>query len=374
MKFPSIVLCFGAGLILACSDPHAGGPSSVETQNSLAGLLVLENGTPVIGAKVNVFPAKSLGITPTASTFSDSAGIYELVLDSQGLFSIEAWVGDSIQGRLLQNTQTLDSVTPVKTTLGKPIKQWFRLDSRSWGLGKTLKVSQYGSSSRKSWNTQQPLAWEFPATGSYALQCTDGFETRDLMVQVQAQIDTVELYLSPEPSLPIASFEHRCHQTDFGATLGGGWFFSLQGGAGFQETLPQDQAPQCLEDSLYSQVRYLNWNPDDSVEWLADGFMLGEKGQAVDLLDLDSITLMAKGSGALNFELVAQGANGKTLYKQYLFEKRVLSNNWTPIVLRTSELQSSIQQGILFFQWGSGDSVEVWMDEIRFHGVNVQNW
>lgn len=368
------LLCLWGAFVGACSDPQAGGPSSVETQNSLAGVLVLENGTPVQAASVSLYSAKSMANTPLATTLTGADGVYEFFVDSQGLYSIEVRVSDSLQGRVLQKTQAVDSVTPVKTTLGKPIAVWFRLDSASWGVGQSLTVSQYGSSHQKIWNTQQLLSWEFPAAGSYAFQWTLGSETRDLIVQVPAQADTMDWHLSSEPSLPMASFEHRCNQSDFGATFGGGWFFSLQGGTDFEEPLPVEQTPHCQGDLLYGQVRYFNWAPADSVEWLADGFMLGETGQGVALSDLDSITLMAKGRGALNFELVAQGSDGKTLYKQYLFEKRVLSNNWAPIVLRTEELQSTIEHGILFFQWGAGDSVEVWMDQIQFHGVNVQNW
>jgi len=368
-------------LLLACDSRHASGPSSVETQNSIAGIVQRSNGQAAAGAHVSVYRASQIGGRPLAEGTTNANGAYSLAVPDARMYSVQ--IQDSgLCARALQEGTT-DSTYSQTSVLAKPLHAWLILSPESdWPKDSTT-VQLFGANQTWSWNSVQPLAWSVPASGIYALHLTSGAFQAEVVVNVRTEGDTIRIAPTKKPSVLLTNFDNNCTRSDLGFVLGSGWSFALEGGVPAERHLGGGEKYLCEKDSLRNQVLHVHWVPSTDYFWMDVGFGLGDSTNPMNLAKMDSVIFWAKGTGSLRLELITANIRMNQSNQYAEFPIFTLTANWFRYSFPVTELKFPIGShadslGITWLtsasktnllQWSSPDSVEFWIDEIRFSGT-----
>ena len=367
-------------LLMSCDGRQAGGPSSVETQNSIAGILKQQDGTPAVGALMRVFRADAVMTQALVQDTTDSLGHYDLQVPQAQLYSVDASTPD---GRVARSLRTGASVQGIME-LREPHRIYLAIDSGDWAGHSILQVALLGSDQSWMWNSDTALAVALATPGVYTFQIMFVEETREFTFSVDSLSDTLHLAGTFEPSVLLTNFESICNSTNLSYIWGSSWLFLLQGTATTQEN-NSDVGSMCESDSVFGQSLHIPWEPKDSMVWMAGGITLAPENEFINLQNLDSVVFYARGSGEMSLGFITKNMMTLSDYGYPKFAPITLTSEWVRYSLATSTLKfadSSVAAGLGYtwkgsslqtsmLQWSASTSVDIWLDEIRFYGVTL---
>lgn len=353
----------------ACSRDVAG--STFETENSIAIIVTLQDGTPAAKSRLNIRQQDylNLGGFPGKTWETDSHGILRMDYLPAGDYTVEA--------------QSLSA-----DTLRKGIQK-FSVPNVPDSSLEILVPTDTPSKVSGTFLTEKSPVWILLPGTDYAVQVDSNghFEFPSLP---SGNLEWVALYIT-DSNVPLAegTFDVSVEEKDVvlqdTATRAfvlddfengiANWYHFASEYATAELELDSTESPHGKSAHFVSQ--------NDSVaNWALMGRFLG---RAIDMSDLDSVTFFAKGNikGKLSFSFDVIADSSVTYESGKAWEHIQLDSVWTRYTVKPETLLEAdsiggnigweaVKSHITNISVFGGAGGELWIDDIVFYGVNFQ--
>ncbi len=365
--FIAIAVC---GLLNACSRDVAG--STFETENSVAIVVTLRDGTPASRYRLNIRQQSFLNLDglPGETLETDSQGILRLDSLPSGDYTVEA--------------QSLSSETALKGI------QKFSVPGTLPDSGMKVFVSTASPTKvQGTFHSEKRPVWILLPGTDYAekIDSSGYFEFPSLP---RGNLEWVALYVADSLSVPLAegtfdvsSMEREVvlQDTATRAVV----LDDFENGVSRWYTSTSEYATASLElDSVESpngkSAHFVAQN-DSAENWALMGRYLG---RAVDMDDLDSVAFFAKGCVkgkiSFSFDVIADTSASYESGKSWVHIP--LDSTWTRYVVKPEDLLKadgiggnvgweSVKSHVTNISVFGGSGGEFWIDDIVFYGVDL---
>ncbi len=371
-------------LLIACSGANysSGTPSSVETQNSIAGIVLLPNGTPASYARLSLFPADDqTAIIPT-QTQCDQRGAFKIAVPDSAVYSLVVDGDAGYTGRFLLNA---DSPNDSSLQLDTIRSLFVAVRPGFFGENSALVLQVLGTPVTLNWNASAPTRLDLPGNGSYAIAVSNGVDQRIAIANIAESTDTVWLEIPSIPSINLLDFEEKCYQNNLYTLFGESWNFYMDGNDTLKPSGTNiDFGTTCVSDPIHGTVSHIQFQPSHANSWFVLGTGFGDASIGADLSSLDSLVFWAKGTCDLNVGFVTE--NMRTFY-DYEYPKApefALSENWSRYSIPSTSLSFAVESEgyqkqftwlssstrTLLVQWSSTSACDFWLDDVQLIGIS----
>lgn len=374
-------------LLMSCTGQQAGGPSSVETQNSIAATLLLPNGSALAHAKIQLMYADQAQSKPLQESITDSLGNFAFQVSDSAYYSVVA-VGDSgVFWRALRKAELQADSQKVMVHSTKPITVYLKLKPNSWGVGQGMDVFVLGVGERGRWYGDSIFAMSLPGEGDYAIRLVGDQGLREEFFRANS-LDTIQLELSQETSISLLDFESNCMQNNLRLLAGESWNFIVVG-TGLLEpsAAPNNFGLACTQDEERGGFARISYDAQGSKPWVVMGTVLGQNDIGINLNQMDSVEFWAKGIGQAQLGFVTSDMIDLDDYLYVRSPNVELTEVWTRYVFSFHELaypagSDALKNGlqwlesakkVLFLQFNLMTSGELSIDGVRIFGVSYEN-
>lgn len=372
-------------LLVACSEKHSGGPSSVETQNSIAGTLRLPDGSPAARVSLSVFHADAQAILSEQDAQSDEDGSFSIAVPDSGLFSVVIKGDSEFSGRLFSR----GSANPDRHdfTLDKSRTIQISLSPGSFGEDEEVRVRILGTAIDKAWQSSQPLSLTLPSNGDYMLEIEKDSETRTVPMTVTTEQSQHILSPSRDETFTLLDMEQSCRQNNLRLLLGESWNFVMDGNDSNNPSgTSRDMLESCVADSEKGEVIHVSFQPSNEGSWVIFGTDLGIPDIGVNLSSMDSLVFWTKGTCDMSVGFITADILPFSDY-EYAQVPYTPSSTWQRISLPASALQfpetseayqnrfawEESSKQTLFLQWSTYQECEFWLDDIQLIGIQYSD-
>ncbi len=382
-----MALVFIVILLLSCSGQQASGPSSVETQNSIAGSLVLPNGNALSHTKIQLLLADQASATPLQETITDTLGHYSFSIADSSYYSVVAMGDSGVYWRDLRRAILQPDTQAVIVHSTKPIIVYLRLLPFSWGVGQVLDVHVLGVGERGAWLTDSIFTLTLPGNGEYAIRFVGSSGLREEFVRVNSS-DTIQIAPALEKSFALLDFESSCMQNNLRLFTGESWnFIVVETGVLEPQAAIHNFGLVCNQDVERGGFARIAFTATGSEPWAVIGSVLGGGGHGINLSQMDSVEFWAKGSGSAHLGFVTADMRSFADYKHVRSPDFLLNEQWTRYVYAIDDFaypfgSEALQNGLkwiqsaeqtLFLQFNLMTSGELSIDGVRIFGLSYEN-
>lgn len=372
-------------LLWACSQQNAGGPSSVETQNSIAGTLRMPDGSHAARVNLNVFRADAHVALFGKESQTNADGFFSIEVPDSGLYSVVMESDSGFTGRMLSRAST-DPESP-NITLSKSRTFQISLSPGSFGENAELRIRILGTAIDLPWQSSLPLSLTVPSNGDYVLEIQKGTELRTIPITVNADQNQIVLSPSPDEMFTLLDMEQSCRQNNLRLLLGESWNFVMDGNDSDNPSgTSRDMLESCTTDPVQGNVVHVSFQPSHEGSWVIFGTDLGIPDIGVNLSSLDSLTFWAKGSCDMSVGFITADI---LPFSDYLYAQTnfTLSNTWQRVSIPSSSLKfpedseayrkqftwENSSHQTLFLQWSTYQECEFWLDEVQLIGIQYSD-
>lgn len=367
-------------LLTACSEKHAGGPSSVETQNSIAGIFTLPDGTPAAQAKVALFHADEQSSAPIASTITDSKGAFTFDVPDSNLYSVVATDNENRSARILQQGKNEHSSNVPFSLAARPHLH-VGLMTNAFGAHANVQLGILGTDIHLPWNTDTLISVTPPGPGTYIFTLSLNAEQREVAVTVNESSDTIWLNPNATPRFDLMNFEHSCNQSNLGLLLGESWNFVISG-SGNTQGPALNFMDLCTSDADHGQVAHASLSTSDMDPWLVLGTVFGDETKGVNLSSMDSLVFWARGTCSFSVGFITHDMIKLADYEYAKSPLLNLTEGWSRYTIPANDFQypqssDAAKLGLTwensatrvhFLQWDISGTCDFWLDDVQLVG------
>jgi len=404
-------------LFFGCGNPQVADGGGSDYPNGITGTAILASGHLAVGARAALIAVDSLHSTIgfvdssdiQSSVTCDSLGRFIFDSVSPGLYRIEFLSNDTLDAASISCTKSMSEETTLDTVDLAPVVHLHGYFTPGSPIPSALYIA--GSPYKANIDTVN-RAFEFPPLPAFEYRMVTLSESGSDTIIVGSLIpspgqslvlDTLNVEAT---NLLLYDFEGDDMRNQLGGVIwpsersyAGGWFSSVDvawGGTSSLTPTGFDNDPlsavesngakgkRCLHLFMKRGASFLDTGGNTIAAFVVAGFNIGDT--MYDLSLADSISFMARGSGAFRFTATVAGFDNGT--DGSFCTDQVLSAMWQKIVIPVSNLQApagsiSALQGR---QWSTyadevssflfistSATLDIYLDDIRLHGPRARD-
>ena len=380
--------------LLACSSKHevAGGGIWDETENGVAVLVSDSAGKPIASARVRLLPlsAWSANVLAGQSPVQDSAVTGRdgraLLHTTEWPATLEVETSAGMHQQLLRGPDSALHVVPKA-----PAQLTGTLVADTGSLPQWVRLA--GTSLRTPLDSTGKFSFARVPAGQQGVVAERGTYLSLVTTRVVSSRDSMRmgaLALHSDADVLLEDFEDFHGVNRYDAITGSGWWYTAY------DTLSRVY-PDAPADGIVTGSEAWQGGHSLHVRLAVDTNAPGkyalvgmdiEDGVASkdlthafhDLRHLDSITFMARGSGHMYMQ-VFSGIKVIDGFAQPISAKFTLDSVWTRVAMYPQDFKGVDSQGdtltwdqvapyIVGFALNTGEPTELWLDDVRFHGIS----